>query len=57
MKDIKKDKSVTTYRLEKLSMKEIVDKYPDKVVTVYNEGKDAVLVLDNMRIKFSNKSI
>lgn len=57
MKNIKKDKPVTTYLLEKLSMKEIVDKYPDKVVNVYNEGKYAVLVLDNMRIKFPNKSI
>ena len=57
MRNISKDKSVTTYRLEKISMKEIVDKYPDKIVDVYNEGKNAVLVLDNMRIKFSNKSI
>tara|TARA_R110000803_G_scaffold40778_3_gene87798 strand:+ start:4250 stop:4423 length:174 start_codon:yes stop_codon:yes gene_type:complete len=57
MKNIEKKKSVITYRLEKISMKEIVDKYPDKIVDVYNEGKNAVLVLDNMRIKFSNKSI
>ena len=54
MKNISKDKSVTTYRLEKISMKEIVDKYPDKVVDAYTEGKNAVLVLDNMRIKFTN---
>ena len=54
MRNISKDKSVTTYRLEKISMKEIVDKYPDKVVDAYTEGKNAVLVLDNMRIKFTN---
>ena len=54
MRNILKDKSVTTYRLEKISMKEIVDKYPDKVVDAYTEGKNAVLVLDNMRIKFTN---
>lgn len=54
MKNISKDKSVTTYRLEKISMKEIVDKYPDKVVDAYTQGKNAVLVLDNMRIKFTN---
>ena len=57
MRNISKDKSVTTYRLEKISMKEIVDKYPDKVVDAYTEGKNAVLVLDSMRIKFMNKSI
>tara|TARA_R110002072_G_scaffold152283_2_gene301911 strand:+ start:394 stop:567 length:174 start_codon:yes stop_codon:yes gene_type:complete len=54
MKNILKDKTVTKYRLEKISMKEIVDKYPDKVVDAYTEGKNAVLVLDNMRIKFTN---
>ena len=54
MRNISKDKSVTTYRLEKISIKEIVDKYPDKVVDAYTEGKNAVLVLDNMRIKFTN---
>tara|TARA_R100000781_G_scaffold17056_3_gene13672 strand:- start:543 stop:713 length:171 start_codon:yes stop_codon:yes gene_type:complete len=54
MKNISKDKPVKTYRLEKVSIKEIVDKYPDKVVDAYTEGKNAVLVLDNMRIKFTN---
>jgi|TARA_R110002124_G_scaffold244549_1_gene409644 ribosomal protein S17E len=54
MRNIEKDKSVTTYRLKKVSIKEIVDKYPDKVVDAYTEGKNAVLVLDNMRIKFTN---
>jgi len=53
MRNIEKDKSVTTYRLKKVSIKEIVDKYPDKVVDAYTEGKNAVLVLDNMRIKFT----
>tara|TARA_R110002126_G_scaffold25218_1_gene86573 strand:+ start:256 stop:429 length:174 start_codon:yes stop_codon:yes gene_type:complete len=54
MRNIEKDKSVTTYRLKKVSIKEIVDKYPDKVVDAYTEGKNAVLVLDNMKIKFTN---
>mgnify|MGYP001570097744 CR=1 FL=1 len=57
MKNIEKDKSVNTYYLENISIKEIVDKYPDKVVDAYMEGKNAVLVLDSMRIKFMNKSI
>tara|TARA_R110000796_G_scaffold232788_1_gene351221 strand:- start:390 stop:590 length:201 start_codon:yes stop_codon:yes gene_type:complete len=57
MKNIKKEKSIKTYYLKKLSIKEIVDKYPDKVVEAYSEGKNAILVLNNMRIKFMNKSI
>jgi len=57
MRNIEREKSVTKYHLEKISIKEIVDKYPDKVVDAYMEGKNAVLVLDSMRIKFMNKSI
>lgn len=57
MKNIEKEESVTTYRLDKISIKGIVDKYPDKVVDAYSEGKNSVLVLENMRIKFMNKKI
>jgi len=32
-----------------------MDKYPDKVVKVYSEGKHAILQLSNMRIKFLNR--
>ena len=62
MKIIEKNKSIDTYYLKNMSledglMKEIMDKYPDKVADVYEEGKYAVLVLNNMRIKFTKKNI
>ena len=34
-----------------------MDKYPDKVVDVHTEGKNAVMVLDTCRIKFTNTTI
>jgi hypothetical protein len=34
-----------------------MDKYPDKVVDVYAEGKNAIMVLDTCRIKFTNTEI
>lgn len=49
--------SYTQFRLGKVSIKEIMDKYPDKVVDVYEEGKNAVMVLDTCRIKFTNTEI
>jgi hypothetical protein len=45
------------FHLEKLTIKEIMKKYPDKVVDVYAEGKDAILVLDTCRIRFTNQTI
>ena len=47
----------TQFRLGKISIKEIMDKYPDKVVDVYAEGKNAIMVLDTCRIKFTNTEI
>lgn len=49
------NKNVETYRLKTLSIKEIHDKYPDKYVETYSEGKDAIVVLDRLRIRFTNK--
>ena len=49
--------SYTQFRLGKVSIREIMDKYPDKVVDVYAEGKNAVMVLDTCRIKFTNTEI
>ena len=61
MKKIEIDKdmrsSYTQFRLGHISIKEIMDKYPDKVVDVYTEGKNAVMVLDTCRIKFTNTEI
>jgi|TARA_R100001530_G_scaffold17502_1_gene15134 hypothetical protein len=45
------------FRLEDLTIKEIMKKYPDKIVDVYAEGSNAVLVLDTCRIKFINTKI
>tara|TARA_R110000822_G_scaffold19207_24_gene62768 strand:+ start:365 stop:556 length:192 start_codon:yes stop_codon:yes gene_type:complete len=44
----------TQFRLGNVSIKEIMNKYPDKVVDVKSEGKNAVLILDTCRIKFVN---
>ena len=36
---------------------DIMEKYPDMIVDVHKENKDAVLTLDAMRIKFHNTII
>ena len=38
-----------------MTIKEIINKYPDKYVDIYTEGKNIVLVLDTCRIKYMNK--
>ena len=40
------------YQLKQISLKEIVDKFPDKVVKVVDREKDTVLYLSTMRIIF-----
>ena len=40
------------YQLKQISLKEIVDKFPDKVVKVMDREKDTVLYLSTMRIVF-----
>ena len=40
------------YQLNQVSLKEIVAKFPDKVVKVVDREKDTVLHLSNMRIIF-----
>ena len=55
MKSIKTKPRPLNYVLKSLNIKEIMDKYPDKVVKVYSEGKHAILQLSNMRIKFLNR--
>lgn len=62
MKNIEKhakerESKVTQFRLSKVSIKEIATKYPDKVVDIYTEGKNAVMVLDTCRIKFVNTKL
>jgi len=41
-----------TNRLEKVSIKEIIDKYPDLVCGVIQRNKDTVLVLSKCKIIF-----
>ena len=38
------------YNLTQLTIKEFMDKYPDKVIDVINRNKDVVIVLDTCKI-------
>ena len=38
------------YRLETVTIKEIMNKYPDKVVDVIDRGRDIVVVMDTCKI-------
>ena len=55
MKKPNKRKEPRRYRLNNVSMKEIKDKYPDKIVDAYAEGGRLVLQLDTCRIKFDER--
>ena len=52
MKQIKSDSKTITYRLNSLAMKEISDKYPDKIIGACVENGRPVLILDTCRIKY-----
>ena len=54
-KVIKKQPSHQSYRINNVSMKEIKDKYPDKIVDAYAEDGRLVIVMDTCRIKFDNR--
>ena len=54
-KVIKKEPSHQSYRINNVSMKEIKDKYPDKIVDAYAEDGRLVIVMDTCRIKFDNR--
>jgi hypothetical protein len=41
------------FRLDSVGIKEIIKKYPDKVVEVVHRDRDVVLVLDTCRIVYS----
>lgn len=40
------------YKIESVSIKEIMDKYPDKVVGAENRKNESVLILDTCKIIF-----
>tara|TARA_Y100000034_G_C6726523_1_gene321623 strand:- start:402 stop:596 length:195 start_codon:yes stop_codon:yes gene_type:complete len=52
MKKIKSNKEATIYRLNSIAMKEISDKYPDKIIGAKVENGKPVLLLDTCRIKY-----
>ena len=54
-KVIKKEPSHQSYRINNVSMKEIKDKYPDKIVDAYAEDGRLVIQLDTCRIKFDER--
>ena len=54
-KIIKKEPSNQRYRLNNVSMREIKDKYPDKIIDAYAEDGRLVLVLDSCRLKFDER--
>jgi len=43
------------YRLERINIKEISNKYPDKVTGVEQKGDKSILVLDTCKIVFGDK--
>ena len=54
-KIIKKEPIHQRYRLGNISMREIKDKYPDKIIDAYAEDGRLVLVLDTCRLKFDER--
>ena len=40
---------------EEVSLKELKDKYPDKVIDAYVEDQRLVIVLDTCRLKFDER--
>jgi hypothetical protein len=41
------------YRLSRITIREITDKYPDKIMEIVDRKRDIVLVLDTCRILFT----
>ena len=54
-KVIKKEPSHQRYRLNHISMREIKEKYPDKIVDAYAEDGRLVIQLDTCKIKFDER--
>ena len=54
-KVVKKEYENQRYRLNNVSMKEIKDKYPDKIVDAYAEDGRLVIQLNTCKIKFDER--
>jgi len=50
-----KQDDIVIERLKEISMAEIKNKYPDKIVDAYVEGGRLVVVLDKCRLKFDER--
>ena len=56
MKEMKnRQDDIVIERLNEVSLKEIKNKYPDKVVDAYVEGGRLVVILDKCRLKFDER--
>jgi len=55
MKESVKRKEPKRYRLNNISIREIKNKYPDKVIDAYAEHGRLVIVLDTCKIKFDER--
>ena len=56
MKKIKnRNEHVVIERLNEISLAEIKNKYPDKLIDAYVEGQRLVVVLDTCRLKFDER--
>ena len=45
------------YNLTQITIKEIIDKYPDKVMDVINRKKEVIIVLDTCKIIMRKKNV
>ena len=56
MKNLKnKNEPVVFERLEEVSLSEIKNKYPDKVIDAYAQDQRLTIVLDTCRLKFDER--
>ena len=57
MKSIKREnkQEVVYERMKEISLAEIKNKYPDKLIDAYVEGGRLVVVLDTCRLKFDER--
>ena len=57
MKSIKKEnkQEIVYERMKEISLAEIKNKYPDKLIDAYVEGGRLVVVLDTCRLKFDER--
>ena len=55
MKRLELRNSPVKYGLENISIKEIIDKYPDKVMGMVYQGKNSAVIIPNGKIVFDKR--